>query len=75
MLIPNTQPHNKVPNNEYELEEIIKPTKQLFNLLVSKNKKIIFSSTGGAVYGDSGNKISNETDICLPLNSYGEFKL
>lgn len=75
MLIPNTQPHNKVPNNEYELEEIINPTKKLFNLLVSKNKKIIFSSTGGAVYGDSGNKISNETDICLPLNSYGEFKL
>jgi UDP-glucose 4-epimerase len=75
MLIPNTQPHNKVPNNEYELEEIINPTKQLFNLLVSKNKKIVFSSTGGAVYGDSGNKISKETDFCLPLNSYGEFKL
>jgi len=75
MLIPNTQPHNKVPDKEYELEEIINPTKQLFNLLVSKNKKIIFSSTGGAVYGDSGNKISKETDDCLPLNSYGEFKL
>ena len=75
MLIPNIQPHNKVPNNEYELEEIINPTKQLFNLLVSKNKKIVFSSTGGAVYGDSGYKISKETDFCLPLNSYGEFKL
>jgi len=75
MLIPNTQPHNKVPNNEYELEEIINPTKQLFNLLASKNKKIVFSSTGGAVYGDSGNKISKETDFCMPLNSYGEFKL
>ena len=75
MLIPNIQPHNKVPNNKYELEEIINPTKQLFNLLVSKNKKIVFSSTGGAVYGDSGYKISKETDFCLPLNSYGEFKL
>ena len=75
MLIPNIQPHNKVPNNKYELEEIINPTKQLFNLLVSKNKKIVFSSTGGAVYGDSGYKISKETDFCLPLNSYGKFKL
>jgi len=75
MLIPNTQPHNKVPNDEYEVEEIINPTKQLFNLLVNKNKKIVFSSTGGAVYGDSGNKISKETDFCLPLNPYGEFKL
>lgn len=75
MLIPNIQPHNKVPNDEYELEEIINPTKQLFDLLVSKNKKIVFSSTGGAVYGDSGYKISKETDFCLPLNSYGEFKL
>ena len=34
MLIPNTQPHNKVPDKEYELEEIINPTKQLFNLFI-----------------------------------------
>jgi len=75
LLIPNTQPHNKVFSVKYELEEIINPTKRLFELLTIKNKRIIFSSTGGAVYGDSGNKISKETDQCVPLNSYGKFKL
>lgn len=75
ILIPNTQPHTKALNDKYDIEEIIKPMQILFKLLAKKNKKIIFSSSGGAVYGDSNNKISEENDQCIPVNSYGVFKL
>ena len=75
MLIPNTQPHSKAPTDKYDIEEIIKPTQILFELLAKKNKKIIFSSTGGAVYGNTNNKISEENDRCIPVNSYGKLKL
>ena len=75
MLIPNTQPHSKAPTDKYDIEQIIKPTQILFELLAKNNKKIIFSSTGGAVYGNTNNKISEENDRCIPVNSYGELKL
>ena len=75
MLIPNTQPHSKAPTDKYDIEQIIKPTQILFELLAKNNKKIIFSSTGGAVYGNTNNKISEENDRCMPVNSYGELKL
>jgi len=75
MLIPNTQPHSEAPTDKYDIQQIIKPTQILFELLAKKNKKIIFSSTGGAVYGNTNNKISEENDRCMPVNSYGELKL
>jgi UDP-glucose 4-epimerase len=74
MLIPNRQPHQVNKIND-DLEEIIEPTEFLFNLLSQENKKLIFASTGGAVYGNSKRKISFESDICKPTNQYGKYKL
>lgn len=75
LLIPNRQPHqvNKIVDDD--LDEIIKPTEFLFNLLSRENKKLVFASTGGAVYGDSKRKTSFESDICKPMNQYGKYKL
>ncbi|NDA90270.1 MAG: NAD-dependent epimerase/dehydratase family protein [Alphaproteobacteria bacterium] len=75
LLIPNRQPNqvNKILDDD--LSEIIEPTEYLFNLLSQENKKLVFASTGGAVYGDSQGKISFESDICKPINQYGKYKL
>jgi UDP-glucose 4-epimerase len=75
LLIPNRQPNqvNKILDDD--LSEIIEPTEYLFNLLSQENKKLVFASTGGAVYGDSKGKISFESDICKPINQYGKYKL
>lgn len=75
LLIPNRQPHqvNKIVDDD--LGEIIEPTEFLFNLLAQEKKKLVFASTGGAVYGDSKRKTSHESDICKPINQYGKYKL
>jgi UDP-glucose 4-epimerase len=75
LLIPNRQPNqvNKILDDD--LSEIIEPTEYLFNLLSQENKKLVFASTGGAVYGDSQGKTSFESDICKPINQYGKYKL
>lgn len=76
MLIPNTQPHHKIIDNTYDVEQVVRPTQILFEKIAKLNKKMIFSSTGGAVYGNSNNNnISSETDPCFPLNTYGALKL
>jgi UDP-glucose 4-epimerase len=75
LLIPNQQPNRarKIVNDDSN--EIIRPTELFFNLLSMQNKKLVFASTGGAVYGNSSGKISFESDICKPTNQYGKYKL
>lgn len=75
MLIPNTQPHYKIIDNNYDIEQVVKPTQILFEKIAKSNKKVIFTSTGGAVYGNSNNRISGEKEPCIPLNRYGTLKL
>jgi UDP-glucose 4-epimerase len=74
LLIPNQQPHQVEKNVSDDLIEIIKPTEFFFNLLSKESKKLVFASTGGAVYGDSNSKTSFESDICKPINQYGKHK-
>jgi|GEM_PF-6624104 len=75
LLIPNRQPHQVDKIVIDDLGEIIEPTEFFFNLLSRENKKLVFASTGGAVYGDSKGNTSFESDICNPINQYGKYKL
>jgi len=75
LLIPNRQPHQVDKIVVDDLGEIIEPTEFFFNLLSQENKKLVFASTGGAVYGDSKGNTSFESDICNPINQYGKYKL
>jgi UDP-glucose 4-epimerase len=47
----------------------------LNNCVKYKTKKIIFSSTGGAIYGDSDVLPNKESDLTYPLSPYGIHKL
>lgn len=42
---------------------------------LTKKNKLIFFSSGGAVYGNAGAEPSKETDECNPISWYGETKL
>jgi UDP-glucose 4-epimerase len=75
LLIPNRQPHQVDKIVVDDLGEIIEPTEFFFNLLSRENKKLVFASTGGAVYGDSKGNTSFESDICNPITQYGKYKL
>ena len=57
-----------------ELKEIIFPTIETLDHIASLNIKIVFFSSGGAVYGSSNQNI-DETYPLHPINYYGQSKL
>jgi len=57
-----------------EMQDIVLPTFELLNLISERNLKIIFFSSGGAIYGKSNEPI-NETSKLEPINYYGYSKL
>lgn len=64
-------------NARYDIESNLVPTVDLLNLLVEyDHKRIIYISSGGAIYGESnaGSK-HKETDDTFPKSSYGVVKL
>ncbi len=75
-FIANTVPQ-KTENFSNELKKDIMPTVNFLNsMLQYKVKKIIFSSSGGTVYGNNQQKKSiNEKTPANPISSYGLTKL
>lgn len=70
--VPNTSPTN--------LQGEISTTFQATNLLLSAmvksgTKTLVFPSSGGTIYGDSGDRAASEDDPPAPLNSHGLGKL
>jgi len=57
-----------------ELKEIIFPTIEILDYIACLNIKIIFFSSGGAIYGSSNQNI-DETYPLYPINYYGQSKL
>lgn len=48
----------------------------LFAMCVDRGiKRLFFASTGGAIYGDQGQRIYNESDVTLPISPYAIGKL
>ncbi|GFH39942.1 NAD-dependent epimerase/dehydratase family protein [Lactococcus insecticola] len=59
-----------------EITNNVLPSTLMFEAAVRQGvKKIIFLSSGGAVYGGDTAEHHSETDILLPLSTYGEQKL
>jgi UDP-glucose 4-epimerase len=58
-----------------ELKTIIFPTLELIPFLSKKRVKIIYFSSGGAIYGDSNNNELKESDPVSPISYYGLSKL
>jgi len=68
-------PHKNVINLKKEFETNLTSLISLLEILkITPVKKIIFCSTGGAIYGNLKSKPFSETDQTTPLNHYGYIK-
>lgn len=68
-------PRKNVPDPKMEIETSLSPLISLLEMLkINPSKKIVFCSTGGAIYGNLKSKPFKETDPKSPLNHYGNVK-
>ena len=71
-LISTTIPSDSTDSIDKEIFDNVIPTVTLLNCMAEKGvKEIIFSSSGGTIYGDTGEKINKENSIINPSCSYG----
>lgn len=71
-LISTTTPKDTTDKIIEEVEENVLPTIRLLESMVSCNvKEIIFSSSAGTVYGETGNRINSINAALNPKCSYG----
>lgn len=70
-VIPGTQFNKITADIDVELVSTMK----LINLLAEKNIKLVFFSTGGAIYGNNSKTLYSENDTPNPINYYGWLKL
>ena len=63
-------------NARYDVESNLLPTISLLNAMVTnKVYDIVYLSSGGAIYGNDGDRLHKETDDVFPISSYGVVKL
>lgn len=63
-------------NARYDVESNLLPSISLLNAMVSnKVYDIVYLSSGGAIYGNDGDRPHKETDDVFPISSYGVVKL
>ena len=77
-FISTTTPITAENDPTIDIETNIKTSVELFKLCVANNvKRVIFASTGGAIYGNSetGGEPHRETDLASPVSPYAIGKL
>jgi len=75
-LAASTNVRKSIENPFNDIKTNILGSINLFEVCRKNNvKKIIFSSTGGALYGDAGVIPTPETYLCNPISPYGVDKL
>lgn len=75
-LISTSLPNLPFNMSIEDINDNLIPTITLLNLMVEAgNKKIIFASSGGTVYGNSMEPVLNESQPTNPICSYGITKL
>jgi len=75
-LIHTTVPSTSFDNPLFDLESNVVPTLKLLKLMLKKDvKRIIFVSTGGAIYGIPQKENVTEKHSTFPISPYGISKL
>jgi len=74
-LASNLIPASDKSEFEHEMLNIVLPTFELLNFISNKNVKIIFFSSGGAIYGKGMKNKTIESCILEPHTFYGYSKL
>lgn len=74
-FVSTTNPKTSLNDHQHDLSSNLLPVVQLLDMMrLFRNKKIIFCSSGGAVYGHSHGKLLSEKDEKKPSTSYGLVK-
>jgi UDP-glucose 4-epimerase len=74
-LVPNLQPHDSRNTLYSDYLSIILPSMKILKYAASNKKRVIFSSSGGAVYGVKNPSPHSEMEVPYPNTRYGELKL
>lgn len=71
-LISTTLPNDDTSNIPLEIEQNIIPTVKFLEAMVQNGvNDIVFASSGGTIYGETGNKKNGINDPLNPICSYG----
>jgi UDP-glucose 4-epimerase len=73
--VPNIQPHQVRPLFHSDLLRILIPAKKIFKYSSNLNKRVIFLSSGGSVYGAESLNPHTEISTPIPITKYGRYKL
>jgi UDP-glucose 4-epimerase len=75
-LVTTTNPAASAKDPFIDIDTNVRSSIALFELCAEHNvKKVIFPSSGGAVYGDADKEAIDETTIPMPVSPYGIGKL
>lgn len=74
-LVSRMIPSSLEDEFQKELVDIIEPTKRLLSVLELHECRMVFISSGGAIYGNGGHDLFRENDLPHPISWYGRAKL
>ncbi len=76
-LVSTTNPASSMADPLFDIETNLKGSLELFKLLSSEKsvKKVIFISSGGAIYGENEKSLHREDDAAYPISPYAINKL
>lgn len=73
-LVSSLIPSSSQADFYSSLDDVIVPTFKLIDFIATRDIKLIFFSSGGTIYGNSTNLITEDTNL-NPINNYGYSKL
>lgn len=70
-LVSCLLPNSSLADYQQEINNVIKPTIEIIHLCAEKKVTFVYFSSGGTIYGDSGDIFHKETDQIAPISYYG----
>lgn len=70
-LVSSLIPNSSLEDYQREIDTVIKPTIDIIHLCAEKKVMFVYFSSGGTIYGDSGEIFHKETDQIAPISYYG----
>lgn len=70
-LVSCLLPNSSLEDYQSEITNVIKPTIEIIHLCAQKKITFVYFSSGGTIYGDTGDVYHKETDQIAPISYYG----
>jgi UDP-glucose 4-epimerase len=74
-LVSGLLPSSDESNFQREIDSVVEPTKNLLQILREHGCRLVFFSSGGAIYGEGAQAPLREEDPPRPTSHYGRAKL